>query len=272
MDSMSIFWLRAAAACYAVGLIHTIWIALRKRSPLFPFALGMFRVGLVLQFVSLVELAINHHQAPVNNFYESVSVCAFLIGVAFLIVHWRYKFESAGVFLFPLVFLMTQTGAMEFPVAPWADTRVRNAWLLLHVILILVGFAALLVGAIASLFYLIQERQLKRKKPSSVFDRLPPLATLDDLVTNSMGFGFAFLTLGLIAATTWAFIESGTKWMGDVKIEISFFTWGLCLIMVYLRIIAGWRGRKAALMAIAVLGSSAVTWVAHIGLRPLLMR
>ncbi len=272
METMSIFWLRTAAACYAVGLIHAIWIALRKRSPMFPLALGAFRIGLVLHFVSLVELAISHHQAPVNNFYESISVCAFLIGVAFLVVHWRYKFDSIGVILFPLVFLMTQTGGMEFPVAPWADTRVRNAWLLLHVILILVGYAALLQTAIASLFYLIQERQLKQKRPMGVFDRLPPLATLDKLVTNSMGFGFAFITLGVIAGSTWAFIESGTKWIVDVKIAISFFTWALCLIMIYLRGVAGWRGRKAALMAIAVLGASAITWVAHIGLRPLLLR
>jgi hypothetical protein len=33
---------------------------------------------------------------------------------------------------------------------------------------------------------------------------------------------------------------------------------------------AGWRGRKAALMAIMVLCCSALTWAAHVGLRPYL--
>jgi hypothetical protein len=40
--------------------------------------------------------------------------------------------------------------------------------------------------------------------------------------------------------------------------------------MIFLRASAGWRGRKAAVMALAVLGCAALTWVAHIGLRPAL--
>jgi len=42
--------------------------------------------------------------------------------------------------------------------------------------------------------------------------------------------------------------------------------------MVFLRVSAGWRGRKAAFMAIAVVGCSALTWAAHAGLRNLLVR
>ena len=39
--------------------------------------------------------------------------------------------------------------------------------------------------------------------------------------------------------------------------------------MVFLRVSAGWRGRKAAYMAIVVVGCSALTWAAHVGLRSL---
>jgi hypothetical protein len=42
--------------------------------------------------------------------------------------------------------------------------------------------------------------------------------------------------------------------------------------MVFLRVTAGWRGRKAAVMAITVLGCSAATWVAHIGLRSMFIQ
>jgi ABC-type uncharacterized transport system permease subunit len=122
-------------------------------------------------------------------------------------------------------------------------------------------------------FYLIRERQLKRKAARwSFFDRLPPLATLDNLITRSMSVGFVFITLGVITASTWAFIESGTRWIGDARIAISFFTWGLCLVMVFLRTQSGWRGRKAAVMALSVLGFFALTWIAHSGLRSVLIR
>ena len=83
-----------------------------------------------------------------------------------------------------------------------------------------------------------------------------------------MASGFVFITLAVIAGSTWAFIELGTSWISDPKIGISFFTWGIYLAMVFLRVTAGWRGRKAAIMAITALGCSAITWAAHARLRP----
>jgi ABC-type transport system involved in cytochrome c biogenesis permease subunit len=272
MHQTSVFWLRIAAALYSIGLLHASLTVLRRKSEVFRPAFGAFLVGVILHMVSIVELTFSVGHLPADNFYESISLCAFLIAVLFLFVYWRYQFGSLSVFLYPLVFVMTLVGSMGAPVGPWSNPRVRDAWLLVHVLLILIGYAALLLTAVASIFYLIRERQLKGKKPRSLFDRLPPLGTLDNLITRSMGIGFVFITLGVITASTWAFIESGTRWIGEAKIALSFVTWGLCLVMVFLRATAGWRGRKAALMAISVVCCSALTWVAHVGLRSMLTR
>jgi len=156
-------------------------------------------------------------------------------------------------------------------VASWPNLEMRDFWLVVHIILVLAGYAALLLTAVASVFYLIQERRLKSKRLGTLFEKLPPLATLDNLITGSMGLGFVFLTLGVVFGVMWAFIESGTRWFGDTRVVLSFFTWFLCLVMIFLRASAGWRGRKAAMMALAVLGCSALTWAAHVGLRPTLL-
>jgi ABC-type transport system involved in cytochrome c biogenesis permease subunit len=272
MHDMSIFWLRVAAGLYSVGLLHAILTALRRSPALFRPAVAAFTAGVVIHFVSIVERTFAVRHLPVDNFYESASVCAFLIALVFLFSYWRYQFDSLSVFLFPLIFVLTLAGAMEVPVAGWTNPRVRDAWLLIHVLLILIGYASLLLTVVASVFYLVQERHLKRKQPRAFFDRLPPLGTLDNLITNSMGLAFAFITLGLIAASTWAFIESGTRWIGEFKIVIAFLTWGVCLLMVFLRTSAGWRGRKAALLSVFALGLGATTWAAHVGLRSLLTR
>jgi ABC-type transport system involved in cytochrome c biogenesis permease subunit len=272
MYDTGVFWLRVATGLYAVGLLHALLMLVRKQASLFRVALGAFSIGVVVHFVALVDFTLSLHQLPVNNFNETSSLFAFLIALFFLFVYWRYKFTSLSVGIFPLVFLMTQIGAMETPVATWQNTQLRDAWLFIHVVMVLLGSAALLFMAVASIFYLIQERQLKAKRPGSFFDRLPPLGTLDDLITRAMGFGFIFMTLGVITASTWAFIESGTRWISDPKIGVALVTWAFYLLMVFLRTSAGWRGRKAALMAIAVLGCSAITWAAHIGLRPLISR
>ena len=194
-----------------------------------------------------------------ENFYGTINLCAFLIALAFLFVEWKYHFASTSIALFPLVFLMTLVAGMRQPAPTWSDVRVRDAWLIVHIVLVLVGYAALLVTAVSSIFYLIQERRLKSKKSPSLLEKLPPLGTLDDLISTSMGFGFVFITLGVIFGVLWAYIELGTSWVGNASITLSFVTWGLCLAMIFMRASAGWRGRKAALMALVVLGCGAPT-------------
>jgi ABC-type transport system involved in cytochrome c biogenesis permease subunit len=271
MVTSSMFWLRVAACFYAVGLLHSILLLLRRKQSLYSIALWAFQVGAVLHGVSITELAIANGAIPVGNVYQTMSLCAFLIAVLFLLVEWRYHFASTAVAHFPLVFVMTLVAAMEQPVATWTNAGVRNAWLVVHIVLILAGYAALLLTAVASIAYLVQERRLKSKKAPSFLAKLPPLATLDDLISGSMAFGFVFITLGVIFGITWAAIESGTRWMGDAKVTLSIFTWALFLVMIFMRATAGWRGRKAAVMAIAVVVCSALTWVAHVGLGPSLI-
>jgi ABC-type transport system involved in cytochrome c biogenesis permease subunit len=160
---------------------------------------------------------------------------------------------------------------MEQPVTSWSDERMRDAWLIVHIVLVLAGYAALLLTAVSAFFYLVQERRLKSKKTTTFLEKLPPLGTLDNVISGSMGFGFVFITLGVICGVLWAFVELGTSWLGNASITLSFITWGLCLLMIFMRVSAGWRGRKAAMMALVVLSCGALTWIAHAGLRPVLM-
>lgn len=272
MTEMSILWLRLATGLYSIGMLHAILTLLRRQSRLFTPALAAFCVAVILHAVAIVQLGVVAGSLPANNASESMSLCAFLIAVGYLFVYWRYQFSGLSVCVFPLVFLMALVGSMELPMGSWTDMRLRSAWLLFHIFLILLGYAGLALTAIASMFYLIRERQLKRKTSGGLFDHLPPLATLDELISKSMGFGFLFITLGVIAGITWAFIEFGARWMGQATIGISLFTWLFYLVMVFLRVTAGWRGRKAAVMALSVLGFSVLTWVTHFGMRSTLPR
>ena len=239
---------------------------------LFRPALVAFAAATVLHFVSIVEEGLLTNRCPITNFYETISMCGFLLSALFLFVHWRYKLSSLSVFIFPLVFMMALVATLGNPVSAWSSPVVRNAWLTVHIMLVLLGYAALVFTAVAALLYLVQERELKSKKPRKFYYRLPPLGTLDDLISNSMALGFVFITLAIIAGSTWAFVEMRTRWISDPKIVISFITWGIYLAMVFFRVTAGWRGRKAAIMAVVALGCSALTWAAHARLGAMLLQ
>ena len=279
MPEMSTFWLRAAAILYAVGLVQAILTILRRGNRMFPYALAAFQTAIILHIVAFVEHSVALRHLAANNFFETASLCALLFALVYLFVEWRYHFAILSIIVFPLVSLLTLIAAMGAPVYSWADSRVRGAWLITHILLVLIGYAGLLLSAGAAAFYLLQERRLKRKHSTSpdflslvTPDRLPPLETLDTLITRSMSIGFVAITLAVIAGSSWASIEYGVRWISEAKIIVSFLTWGFYLLMVFLRISAGWRGRKAAVLSLTVLGFAALTWAAHVGLRPLLAR
>ncbi|MEP6963812.1 MAG: cytochrome c biogenesis protein CcsA [Acidobacteriota bacterium] len=266
MMDASIFWLRVAACLYAVGLLHSLLTAVRHGQSAFGIAFAAFRVAVVLHGVAIVDLAMAQGRIPVDNVYQTLSLCAFLIALGFVVTERRYRFAGASVALFPLVFAMMLGAVMEQRVNPVATSGLRDVWLIVHILLVLAGYAALSFTALSAVAYLVQERRLKSKQGSALLERLPPLATLDNMLSKSLGLGFAFLTVGLVFGVMWAFLYLDSGWIGNPSITISIFTWILLLIMMFLRTSAGWRGRKAAVMALAVLGCSALTWATHAGL------
>jgi ABC-type uncharacterized transport system permease subunit len=263
----SVFWLRAAAALYAIGLFHSLLIAIRKTSPIFRPSLIAFGAGLMLHLVALVEAGVEQQTWFPAGFANSVSLWAFLTGLVFIGTWLRYRVETLGVLFFPLVSVMTIVAAWRMPLGTWTSTSTRDTWLVVHIVLVLLGYAALVLTAVASLLYLLQEKQLKRKKSMALLERLPPLGTLDTLISGSLGFGFILLTLGVVTGATWAYIESGGTGVSDPRISSALVTWLFCFLTLFLRFSAGWRGRKAAFMSMGVLASSAATWAFHYMIR-----
>lgn len=273
MGESSTLWLRVAACLYFVGLIEAIATILRRRETFFRLAAGLFSAAVMFHIVSLVEQGLSMGRFPATDTLDSMSLCGLIVALTFVAIRWRYKDEAASlsVFVFPLVFLMTFMAALRNPVAPWSSEAVRGVWLMIHIVAELLGYAALLFTAIGSLLYLLQERQLKRKSIPSVYRFLPPLGTLDDLILKSLSAGFVCITAGLIIAIVWAFIEHGTRWIGNSSITLSFVTWGVCLALVFFRVSAGWRGRKAAILSLVALGFCVITFATHAGLQDRLL-
>ena len=263
MAESSLLWLRVAAGLYSLGLIDAVVTVLRRRESLFRAAFAAFGIGALFQLVSIVEQGLAQHHFPANDLFQSLSLCAWVVTAAFLAIYWRYKAESLSVFVFPLVFVLTMIAALRSPVGRWSSEAARSTWLIVHIVLALLGYAALLLTAVAAVVYLMQERQLKRKHRSSFSRVFPPLGTLDELISRSLGTGFVFITASIIIGSIWSYIEVGPRWIDSGLISTAFVTWGIYLALVFFRMSAGWRGRKAAILAIIALCFSAITWIAH---------
>jgi len=261
--AMSIFWLRIALGLYGFGLLYAL-VALTRTSDLFnKVALHAAYLGMVFHFVSLVEgvfLAGHVTPAMVHN---SESLLAFLIMAVFMITYLIYNTTSPGIIVFPLVFLLTFMAATRQQPFLTMTGSLRTSWLFAHIGLIFIGYAALVLSFCASVLYLIQQHSLKAKRAGGILSRLPALEDIDQIGYRSLLMGFPFMTLGLIAGSVVAQSTYGRIDFHDPKILLSLLMWAVYLLMLYTRWIAGWRGRKAAVMASLAFAAAVVAWAAN---------
>src|SRR6202049_1469105 len=259
---MALLWLRFALACYFIGLIYAFF-ALSRTSDLFSrVALHAASLGLVFHFVSLVELFLSGHVVWVSV-HNGESLLAFFSITFFMIIYAIYKTTSPGVVVFPIVFFLTFVAAVdEQPVLLTAFVQ-HKEWLIAHIILIFTGYAALVLSFGASLLYLIQERRLKAKSPSSLISFFPALGVIDQIGYRSLLLGFPFMTLGRITGSIVAMSAYGKVDFADPKILLSILMWMVYMVMVFTRWNSGWRGRRAAVLATFAFVAAIVAWAAN---------
>lgn len=260
---MPLFWLRIATALYGLGLIYSLVWLVRRRENVSQTMISLAEVGLTFHFVALVEaMRFSGHVIPVS-LHQSESLLAFLMMLFFVAVFYIYKTVSPGVFVYPAVFLLTLAAGIAQELPAFLSPGLRSGWIFLHIALIFAGYSALFFSFSASILYLLQERKLKSKRVGGVMSKLPPLETIDELGYRSLLLGFPFMTLGLIAGSVIAQIKFGPGFFRDPKIVLSLLMWGVYLVMLYTRLNAGWRGRRAAFLSAFAFAVALSAWAAN---------
>src|SRR5438477_4235555 len=262
MGPMSLLWLRFALGCYFVGLVYA-FVALSRTSDLFSrIALHAASLGMVFHFVSLTELFLSG-QVVWASVHNGESLLAFLSMAFFMVIYTIYQTTSPGVVVFPVVFFLTFVAAVDEQPVLLTQFVSHKGWLIAHIMLIFTGYAALLVSFGASLLYLLQERRLKAKKPTSLIAFLPALEVIDQIGYRSLLLGFPFMTLGLLTGSVVAVTTYGHVDFLDPKILLSLLMWAVYMEMEFKRWTYGWCGRRAEFLASFAFVAALAAWAAN---------
>jgi len=246
---MHVVLLRLALGLYFLGFVHAVLTALNKKQTLFKPALAAVSAGFVLHVASIFLRAMEVHYLPLTQQYEAFSFFGALATLGFLIAYAKYGIAPLSVFAFPLIFIMTFIANLVYDPSQSIPPVLRSNWIYIHTPMVILGYAALSITFAAAIMYLIQEHALKSKHPVRFYNWLPSLEICDDLAYRSLAIGFPLITLGIITGALWA-QGAGYVWARDPKVVFSFLTWLVYLLLIFYRLIAGWRGRKAAYLSI----------------------
>ncbi len=137
-----------------------------------------------------------------------------------------------------------------------APSAVVIAWQVrAHVLIALLSYGVLTVGAIVALYALVQERRLHAAKLSAVNRLFAPLETTERLLFILTSLGFAGLTLAIASGTT--FVSDLVEQHLAHKFGLSLLAWLLFGVLLAGRFFRGWRGKRAVelyLIGFALLG------------------
>lgn len=181
--------------------------------------------------------------APVSNMYESLIVLSWAILVLYFLFLVTRSVPRQGLGFWAGLSAIACLGVaslLDSSIEPLVPA-LRSNWLLIHVVITLLGYAALALAAIGGGIYLACQGNKSRENR---------LALLDGFTHRAMSLGFLLLALGVMTGAVWANSAWGTYWSWDPKETWSLVTWFVYLVALHLYKARGWRDSRFAWAAI----------------------
>ncbi|HTY54802.1 MAG TPA: c-type cytochrome biogenesis protein CcsB [Candidatus Binataceae bacterium] len=251
---MSTLWLAPALVLYVLAVFLFVSDMVQRQTRLNGYALIALGAGAISHTMDLITRGVQAGNMPVGNFAQSLSFLAWIIALASLVMIVRFKMPAIGAFTTPAVVMALGAAYVMMPnEAHRLPSTLRSAWLPIHVTLAFFGEALLMLAASVSLVYLVHDSRLKAKRSLGMIGgKLPSLEKLDRINYRLLGWGFVLLSLAMVTGAIWAANAWGRFWSWEPIECWTLLTWLLYAGLLESRLAAGWRGRRAATLTIAL--------------------
>ena len=237
-----LFW--PALAGYAEAAVAYAGDTVRP-GRLVRYAIWGVRLGWLAQTALLVAQAAGADGFPWGSWAGSLNLFVWMCVGVYLIWGCRAPFRLLGLVVMPLAAALLALAWAAGGAGEPARSEFGDAFLAAHVGLILAAFAGFTLAAALSALYLWQDR---RRTPGVLRLRSPSLETLDQLTVRTVAFALPALTVG--AGIGLARLEQDGAAF-DAIMGLTVLTWVVYAAFLVLRWEAGWRGRRAAYLALA---------------------
>nr|YP_010533027.1 cytochrome c heme attachment protein [Calamus walkeri]UXX43940.1 cytochrome c heme attachment protein [Calamus walkeri]WGM65127.1 cytochrome c heme attachment protein [Calamus walkeri] len=247
--------------------------------------------GMIATFFSITGLLVSRWISsghfPLSNLYESL----IFLSCSFFIIHriskkLNHKNDLSTITNPSTIFTQgfaTSSLSTEMHQSAILVPALQSQWLMMHVSMMLLSYAALLCGSLLSIALLVirfrnninvfcksnnflirsfffGEIKYLNEKRGSVFKKTSFLSfrnfykyqltqRLDYWSYRMISLGFTFLTIGILCGAVWANEAWGSYWSWDPKETWAFITWTIFAIYLHTRTNKSLQGTNSALVA-----------------------
>lgn len=236
---------------YSLGVLGIVLGTLSMRHVLKTAANRLTLAGFALHTLLLILVFFQRESLTdlsAGYFMQLLAWCLILLYLA----AWRWlRFPFLGLTTAPLALLLTILSMRLSKIQNLLPDHLSALFFGLHIwaLYLSIGLLAMAFGAGALFVY--TEGKLKKKAPLAGFTRdMPSLSTYDKVNYAAVLVGFPLYTLGLMSGFIWA--PMARQVVENPKVLLSLFIWILYAILFYQRMAMRYRGRKTAVMAMAI--------------------
>uniref|UniRef100_UPI00315D7F59 cytochrome c heme attachment protein n=1 Tax=Plantago myosuros TaxID=197812 RepID=UPI00315D7F59 len=258
--------------------------------------------GMIITFFCITGLLVTRWiysgHFPLSNLYESLTFLSWSFSLIHIVPYFKKKKNILSTIIGPSA-LFTQGFATsglltEIQKSTIVVPALQSEWLIMHVSMMILGYAALLCGSLFSvsllvvtvrkkrplfstrnhLFHLNESGEIELMVERSDFlqntyffstknyYRSQLIQQLDYWSYRVISLGFIFLTIGILSGAVWANEAWGSYWSWDPKETWAFITWLVFAIYLHTRTNQKWKGRNSAIVAsIGFL----IIWICYFG-------
>lgn len=204
--------------------------------------------GIILISLAIAAHAFNVYSIIVTDeginlgFFKVSSLIFLFISCIALTALIRGKpIDTLVVVLLPMAALSVVV-SVAAP-SPYQAKTTFDIGLLSHILFSILSYSVLFIASIQAVWLAVHERQLRRKYLAGLFEWLPPLQTMEELL-------FEMLWLGILLLS--ASILTGALFLDDIfaqhlvhKTVFSLAAWVIFAILLWGRHRLGWRSKTA---------------------------
>nr|YP_009634259.1 cytochrome c biogenesis protein [Fraxinus angustifolia]YP_009642993.1 cytochrome c biogenesis protein [Fraxinus lanuginosa]AUT84365.1 cytochrome c biogenesis protein [Fraxinus ornus]QCC71776.1 cytochrome c biogenesis protein [Fraxinus insularis]QCC72057.1 cytochrome c biogenesis protein [Fraxinus sieboldiana]QBS49232.1 cytochrome c biogenesis protein [Fraxinus angustifolia]QBS51785.1 cytochrome c biogenesis protein [Fraxinus lanuginosa] len=258
--------------------------------------------GMIMTFFCITGLLVTRWiysgHFPLSNLYESLIFLSWSFSLIHIVPYFKKNQNFLSAIIGPSA-IFTQGFATSGLLTEIHESAIlvpalQSEWLIMHVSMMILGYAALLCGSLLSVALLVianrkfffTSNHLLNLNGSFFFGEIEYMNERRNVLQNTSFFspknyyrsqfiqqldywsyrvislGFIFLTIGILSGAVWANEAWGSYWSWDPKETWAFITWIVFAIYLHIRTNIKWKGINSAIVAsIGFL----IIWICYFG-------
>ena len=244
-----LYWI--TLGIYALGCSGYVYAIVFRNERVFGRLPALVAAGFLLHTATIAALFIETGHLPWAGDYEAALMgCWFIILLTLVVVLRRREHGFIAVGTVPATLFMMGFGVMRKQDPGPMAASLKTFWLYFHVYFAWLAYGAYTLAMAAGVVYLLKHRDAARQKKNPIFDRMPPLERLDELMFRYVTLGFITNAFEMAAGAIWAKDLWGSYWSWDPLETWALVGWLEYGLFIHLRGSMGWRGVKLAWISI----------------------